>query len=53
MSLNILGAQLPKAMDAHVVLCGVPAVAQWIKNLTAAAWVAAELQFDPQPNAAG
>ena len=32
---------------------GVPAVAQWVKNLTVAAQVAERHRFNPQPSTAG
>ena len=28
---------------------GVPTVVQWVKNLTAVAWVTAKYGFDPKP----
>ena len=34
-------------------LKGVPAMGQWVKNLTAAAQVTAEFRFDPQPGSVG
>ena len=35
-------------METKTVGMGVPAVALWVKNLTAAAWIAVVAQFDPQ-----
>ena len=34
-------------------LTGVPAMAQWVENPTATAWVATKHRFDPQPGTVG
>lgn len=41
--------KVPKTMYFR----GVPAVRQWVKNLTAAAWVAAEVQVQFPPHCRG
>lgn len=37
----------------HQKKAGVPDMAQWVKDLTVAAWVAAEVRVRPQPGAVG
>ena len=36
-------------LETQINSSGVPTVAQWVKNLTAAAWGTAEVQFDSWP----
>ena len=40
-------------LHIKMFITGVPAVVQWVKNLTTEAWVAAEARVQCQPGAVG